>query len=622
MAHLFRAAFAHSRSIYLRATYPQSIAPITSKANFQNLSNSVIISASPLRMSYRTTLPSTKPKQILIVGASYAGLAAATNLLDLSEGRPQRFYPSDPAPTSTFPIEITIVDERDGYYHVIGSPLALASESFAERSWTRFEDVPGLQHPSIKVVHGSVVKVDVERKRARILPHGSQWDEAVLEQQYDYLLAASGLRRVAPVVPASLTKDHYLLETVKHIKRVRDAATKHGVVVIGGGAVGIEMAAELKLVHPELRVRLVHSRDRLMSSEPLPDDFKDEALRLLKGVGVEVLTGKRVNHTSQPDATDGTIQLTLSDGDTISTSFVINAISRAISTSEYLPSTVLDEEGYVKIKPTLHFLPSNTANNGCVSSVEPDSVAEPPYDPYHFAAGDITLWTGIRRCGAAMHMGSFAAHNIHAHILSTLDTPTATTQSPPMYKSLSSHPPMIGLALGNTGIAYSPTEGIKSGVDILKSMFQDDIGFSICWNYMKLGEAPPVVDVVQAGDVDHAEITTDTELDGIEAATGELSLDESTSKAASGMAITADNNPSSSPSLSASSSTSPSMDSPSEPQTPFDTVDSTKPIDFEALNSSEMSPQKQADIEVEAVRYDVEVPTTKVSPIRVVEAEK
>jgi len=46
-----------------------------------------------------------------------------------------------------------------------------------------------------------------------------------------------------------------------------------GVVVIGGGAVGVEIATELKVVMPDLKVTLVHSRNRLLSSEPLPDEF-------------------------------------------------------------------------------------------------------------------------------------------------------------------------------------------------------------------------------------------------------------------------------------------------------------------------------------------------------------
>lgn len=590
--------------------------------------------SSLLRLPQRINMSLSKPKRILIVGASYAGLAAAINLLDLSEGRPQRFSPSDPAPSAKFPVEIIVVDERDGYYHVIGSPLALASSSFAERSWTRFEDVPGLRHPSVKFVHGSVIKVHTETKTAKISPHGSEGkEEAIFEQQYDYLLAASGLRRVAPVVPASFTRDDYLLETGRHIDRVKDAVNKQGIVVIGGGAVGIEMAAELKLVHPELKVRLIHSRDRLLSSEPLPDDFKDETLRLLRSVGVEVLTGKRVSRISEPDAADGRITVILSDGENVSTSFVIHAISRAMPTSGYLPDTVLDEEGHVKVQSTLHFLPSDFINNASVPTSEIKQKSEQAYDPHHLAAGDIALWTGIRRCGAAMHMGSFAAHNIHAHILSTIATSTSEPSSSPTYKSLSEHPPMIGLALGNTGIAYSPTEGIKSGVDILKSMFQDDIGFSICWNYMRLGEAPPVAEAVHAGPADVVEApSANKEVENISKSTEEMSLDEWIAEAKSShsrtssssntgpkttTAVTPDHNSTSSPSLSASST-----DSISEPRTPFDAVGNAEVTDFEILEDPGLDASVEADVAVEAVRYDVEAPSTKVSPIRVVEGNR
>lgn len=56
--------------------------------------------------------------KVLVVGGSYAGLAAATNLLDQCEARVARFLlgsaeESDPGPK--VPVEITIVDERDGY---------------------------------------------------------------------------------------------------------------------------------------------------------------------------------------------------------------------------------------------------------------------------------------------------------------------------------------------------------------------------------------------------------------------------------------------------------------------------------------------------------------------------
>lgn len=55
--------------------------------------------------------------RVLIIGGSYGGLAAALTLIDLSRGRPARFnYSPDATPPShRIPIQITIVDERDGY---------------------------------------------------------------------------------------------------------------------------------------------------------------------------------------------------------------------------------------------------------------------------------------------------------------------------------------------------------------------------------------------------------------------------------------------------------------------------------------------------------------------------
>jgi hypothetical protein len=76
-------------------------------------------------MALRTLTTGGAPWRVLIAGGSYAGLSAALNLLDLCEGRPPRFNPAfkfEDIPavftgklTRRIPVEITIVDERDGY---------------------------------------------------------------------------------------------------------------------------------------------------------------------------------------------------------------------------------------------------------------------------------------------------------------------------------------------------------------------------------------------------------------------------------------------------------------------------------------------------------------------------
>lgn len=78
-----------------------------------------------ISLRFSSTMPSNEgpnvvqhtPK-VLVIGCSYAGLATTVNLLDLCDGKPPRFsgtLSEDTAPTPKLPVDITIVDERDGY---------------------------------------------------------------------------------------------------------------------------------------------------------------------------------------------------------------------------------------------------------------------------------------------------------------------------------------------------------------------------------------------------------------------------------------------------------------------------------------------------------------------------
>ncbi len=52
-------------------------------------------------------------------------------------------------------------------------------------------------------------------------------------ESYDYLICATGYRRIWPTVPQSLDRKSYLAEAQGHIDHVK--AAEHGVIVIGGG---------------------------------------------------------------------------------------------------------------------------------------------------------------------------------------------------------------------------------------------------------------------------------------------------------------------------------------------------------------------------------------------------
>lgn len=215
------------------------------------------------------------------------------------------------------------------------------------------------------------------------------------------------------------------------------------------------MAAELKEVQPHVKVTLAHSRDKLLSAEPLPDNVKDCALDLTEETGVEVLLNHRLKSSTPIVNEDGTEthEVEFENGHKMIASLVIMAISRSIPSTDYLPAESLSEEGYVDILPSLQLASDKIPNAKT-----------------HFAVGDLIHWSGIKRCGGAMHEGKYAGWNIHQMMLRDLQG------KEPTFNELNPIPPMIGLAVGKNALSYGG-EGMKHGKQVMEWFFEEDLGF-------------------------------------------------------------------------------------------------------------------------------------------------
>jgi len=220
-----------------------------------------------------------------------------------------------------------------------------------------------LRAPGVRWIQGSIVGVDCASKTVSFkrLHHTD-----LIIEEYDFFIAATGIKRQWPSAPQSLTRKEYIIEANDHAHVARNAL--QGVAVIGGGtfllqyrrvygpdslegAVGVEMAAELKLISPHILVTLIHSREQLLSSEPLPAEFKDRALQCLLEAGVDVKTGSRVIDLEERKSSNGstTYTLILADGSQVKCSHVVRAVSNGSPSNSYLPSLLLDSEGYVQL---------------------------------------------------------------------------------------------------------------------------------------------------------------------------------------------------------------------------------------------------------------------------------
>ena len=174
-----------------------------------------------------------KPHRVLVVGGSYGGLSFIVNLLDLIDGKPARLthdsLPDFAGRTSQRGVEITLLDERDGFFHTVGAPLAHTAKQHVVSFWKEFSALKELRHPSLTTARGRIDQLDCEARRANLTNLTSG---VTSHLDYDHVLVATGLRRQWPIVPESHSKDRYVMDALQHINTLE--ASKR-VVVIGGG---------------------------------------------------------------------------------------------------------------------------------------------------------------------------------------------------------------------------------------------------------------------------------------------------------------------------------------------------------------------------------------------------
>ncbi|KAF2112777.1 hypothetical protein BDV96DRAFT_497397 [Lophiotrema nucula] len=415
-------------------------------------------------LSPLTNLSLSSPHRVLVVGCAYGGLSTVVNLLAYSQGKPKQVVYPDRMPDfegkkSRSGVEITVIDERDGYFHSVGAPLAHVAPKHTPVMWKRYSHLNELRHPNLHFKHGIVKKIDPESKVAEWLDRNGKTQK----QSYDYVVTATGLKRHWPAVP----KSGSYVEYKKDAQELIDKITGHGakqegrkVVVIGAGAVGIEFAGEISNHYPSIHVTLVHSREEVLSSEPLPSEVKAKVKDLLEEEGVHLVLGNRATITQLPDSK---YEVTLANGDKLSADLVLDTTRKGSPTTGFLPAETLNEEQEIKVTPQLSF----------ESSI--------PNKEAHFGVGDVIAWSGIKRAGGAMVMGQLVAANVYASILNSEDSSNNYTLG-----ELPEYPAVIGIAVGKQCLTYDKASGIQYGVQKMADYFQDDLGWAANLKYLGL----------------------------------------------------------------------------------------------------------------------------------------
>ena len=185
---------------------------------------------------------STQPKQVIVIGAGYAGLLATTRLARKvwREVRHQN-------------VAITLVNATDVFVERLRLHQFAANQPIRQRPLT---DV--LRGTGVTFVRGTVNRLDPAQRELDV-----ETDTGVQRLHYEYLVYALGSLTDRDRVPG--VRDHaYTLAldgalSAAALRAAVPAANQAGgqLVVCGGGATGIEAAAEFAESYPNLRVKLV-----------------------------------------------------------------------------------------------------------------------------------------------------------------------------------------------------------------------------------------------------------------------------------------------------------------------------------------------------------------------------
>lgn len=255
-------------------------------------------------------------------------------------------------------------------------------DDWARANWIPFEMFRGLDR--VRTVHGTLMGVDLGSRTVFV----KRDDGSTQNERYDALIISTGVTNGFWRQPNLQSA----LEIGADLRSAHDrVAAAQSVIVVGGGAAAISSAANLARTWPEKRVDLYFPGARgLVAHHPR---IWGRVRRRLAEAGVVLHAGHRAvlpegfagdQITSEP--------VRWSTGQPpASADAVLWAIGRVRPNTDWLPTELLDDDGFVRVTPELRA----------------------PDHPGVFAVGDVAA-TDPLRSSARNRADGLLAHNVRA----------------------------------------------------------------------------------------------------------------------------------------------------------------------------------------------------------------
>jgi len=250
------------------------------------------------------------------------------------------------------------------------------------------------------------------------------------------------------------------------------------VVVVGGGALGIQFASDIKDRFPEKSVTLIHSRSRFL---PLYDaKMHDKVYERLQALGVEMVFNDRV--TSSLNASEGQHYVTTRSGLKFECDLQLNCTGLSYNSALL---AALSPQSLNQKNQCLHVLPTMQLADSRYSNI--------------FVIGDVADTTALKNAVSGWFQSEVAARNI-THLVREIDsapvpTPTTSVSLPANHwqtggavdtvdelESYVPGPPVIKLTVGRNTYVYQRPNAETLEPEVGYYEAKEDLDAAVMWN--------------------------------------------------------------------------------------------------------------------------------------------
>ncbi|THV49497.1 hypothetical protein BGAL_0192g00140 [Botrytis galanthina] len=315
------------------------------------------------RFTYRAT---PNPKNIVIIGGSFSGTQLAKLL-------------STSIPTG---YKVTLVEQNTHMHYCFAFPRFSVLSGHDYKAFIPYEGLlRRAPKEAISIVHEKAI--NIHKDHIELISN-----EKI---SYEYLVIATGVSQPAPARLSATDKIGGESELRGYQKAIHASSR---IAVVGGGAVGVELATDIKSFLPDKNVTLIHSRDRLLVR--FGPQLHEAAFKRLQELGVKVYFNERPSLPDSKPFMPSETEIVFKDGQVETFDLVISCIGQSPNSSPlktFLPDTIR-EDGFIRVEPTLQV---KSKNEDCRNT---------------FAIGDVAATDGPKMAFAGMAQAEVACSNI------------------------------------------------------------------------------------------------------------------------------------------------------------------------------------------------------------------